>query len=338
MNHAKVELGRRLFYDVRLSGNGTQACASCHQQARAFTDGRAHALGSTGEQHPRSAMSLVNAAYGASLTWVGTGHRTLEDQMLVPLLGDHPVEMGLKGREEEALARLRQDSLYSKLFSESFPGDPSPVNLTNVRKAIAAFERTILSADSPYDRLVWKDERGALSESARRGMSRFFSTRLACSKCHEGFTFSGPAAWAGAPPPKRRLEDNGLGGRFRVPTLRNLSATAPYMHDGRFATLGEVVDHYARGGTGGPGRSRLVRGFAVTAGERADLVAFLESLTDEPLLTNPAFADPWKKDEAFGQRASARTNPAPTNLRTGPAPSPAIGSDSSRSSGVRSPP
>ena len=296
MSEAKVELGRRLFYDVRLSGNGTQACASCHQQRRAFTDGRARALGSTGEAHPRSAMSLVNAAYGASLTWVGTDQRTLEEQMRVPLLGDHPVEMGLKGHEKEVRARLRSDSAYAVLFSEAFPGERAPVNLTNVRKAIAAFERTIISADSPYDRLVWKDDRGALSEPARRGMALFFSKRLACSTCHAGFTFSGPASWDGPPNPQPRLENNGLGGRFRVPTLRNISATAPYMHDGRFATLEQVVGHYAKGGIPTPGRSRLVRGFSITDEETRDLVEFLNSLTDDGLLTNPEFADPWRKD------------------------------------------
>jgi cytochrome c peroxidase len=296
MSAAKVELGRRLFYDVRLSGNSTQACASCHQQSRAFTDGRARALGSTGESHPRSAMSLVNAAYGASLTWVGTENRSLEEQMRVPLLGDHPVEMGLKGHEKEVRTRLRSDSAYAVLFSEAFPGESAPVNLTNVRKAIAAFERTILSADSPYDRLVWKDQTDALSSSARRGMALFFSRRLACSACHTGFTFSGPATWAGSPVPRPRLEDNGLGGRFRVPTLRNISATAPYMHDGRFATLEEVVGHYAKGGIPAPGRSRLVRGFSITGEETRDLVEFLNSLTDDGLLTNPDYADPWKKD------------------------------------------
>ena len=294
MSVAKVELGRRLFYDVRLSGNGTQACSSCHQQKLAFTDGRAHALGSTGESHPRSAMSLVNAAYGASLTWVGTDHRTLEDQMLVPLLGDHPVEMGLKGREGETLARLRPDPVYSKLFSDAFPSGGDPVSLRNVRRAIAAFERTIIAADSPYDRLVWNDDRAALSDGARRGMALFFSERLACSKCHAGFVFSGPSAWEGVKVPEPRLEDNGLGGLSRVPTLRNVAVTAPYMHDGRFASLEDVVDHYARGGTPSPGRSPLVRGFAVTDGEKRDLVEFLKCLTDDRLLTDPAFADPWK--------------------------------------------
>ena len=236
----KVALGRRLFYDVRLSGNGTQACASCHQQRRAFTDGRARALGSTGESHPRSAMSLANVAYAASLTWVDAGQRSLEDQMLVPLLGVTPREMDLGGHEEEIAGRLGSDPLYSKLFSEAFPGERAPVNLGNVQKAIASFERTLLSGNAPYDRLVWKDERDALSPAARRGMALFFSERLSCSKCHAGFTFSGPVAWEGRAARRRpRFEDNGLGGRFRVPTLRNVAVTAPYMHDGRFATLGE---------------------------------------------------------------------------------------------------
>ncbi len=296
MSADKVELGRRLFYDVRLSANGTQACSSCHQQRRAFTDGRPRAVGSTGEVHPRGAMSLVNAAYGASLTWTGIDKRTLEDQMLVPLLGNHPIEMGLRGHEDEALARLRADPVYSKLFSEAFPSEGAPVNLRNVRKAIAAFERTILAADSPYDRLVWKDERAALTESARRGMALFFSERLACSKCHAGFTISGPVVWEGGPASEPALEDNGLGGHFRVPTLRNIAVTAPYMHDGRFATLEEVVDHYAKGGAPGPERSRLVRGFAISDVEKRELVEFLRSLTDTRLLEDPAFADPWKKD------------------------------------------
>lgn len=211
----KVALGRRLFYDVRLSGNGTQACASCHQQARAFTDGRAHALGSTGESHPRSAMNLANAAYSAMFTWVEASARTLEDQMLVPLLGEHPREMNFGGHEKEIPTRLGANPLYSKLFSEAFPSERSPINLQNVQKAIASFERTLLSGNAPYDRLVWKDEREALSPAARRGMALFFSDSLACSKCHAGFTFSGPVAWQGRAAPPPALEDNGLGDRFR---------------------------------------------------------------------------------------------------------------------------
>lgn len=291
----KVALGRRLFYDVRLSGNGTQSCASCHQQKRAFTDGRAHAIGSTGELHPRSAMSLANAAYSASLTWTDLDTTTLEEQMLVPLLGEHPDEMGLAGHEDEALARLRSDPLYAALFPSAFPGEGDAVTVMNVRKAIASFERTILSGNSAYDRLVWKDDRNALSPSARRGMTLFFSDRLACSKCHAGFTFSGPVNWDGGPAAQPTLEDNGLGGCFRVPTVRNIAVTAPYMHDGRFATLDAVIDHYALGGVPSPDRSALVKGFMITNEEKADLIAFLESLTDVEFLNDPLLADPWKQ-------------------------------------------
>lgn len=294
MSREKVELGRRLFYDKRLSGNATQACASCHQPGRAFTDGRAHALGSTGEAHPRSAMGLANVAFGASLTWLNAGHKRLEDQMLVPLLGEMPLEMGLRGHEEEVLARLRADPLYSKLFAASFPGEAEPLSLVSIPKAIASFERTIFSGDSPYDRLVWKDDRGALSDSARRGMALFFSDRLACSKCHAGFTFSGPVTWEGGPPAGATFHDNGLGGKFRAPTLRNIAVSAPYMHDGRFATLEEVVDHYAKGGTATPNRSPLVRGFGITEGGKRDVVEFLKSLTDEAFLSDPALSDPWR--------------------------------------------
>lgn len=239
-------------------------------------------------------MSLANVAYGASLTWIDAGQRRLEDQMLVPLLADHPVEMGLAGREDEALERFRIDPLYSKLFSEAFPGEGSPLNLRNVQKAIASFERTLLSGDSPYDRLVWKDERGALAPAARRGMALFFSKRLACASCHQGFTFGGPVVWQGGPPPVSAFEDNGLGGRFRTPTLRNVAVTAPYMHDGRFATLDAVIDHYASGGAPSPTRNTLIRGFAITPDEKSDLVSFLESLTDTSFLECPLFSDPWK--------------------------------------------
>jgi cytochrome c peroxidase len=238
-------------------------------------------------------MSLANAAYSASLTWIDAGQRRLEDQMLVPLLGETPREMNLGGREMEIASRLGGD-VYSKLFSDAFPGEHEPVNLRNVQKAIASFERTIFSGRSAYDRLVWRDERDALSPAARRGMPLFFSERLACSKCHAGFTFSGPVDWEGGPPSTPAFEDNGLGGRFRTPTLRNIAVTAPYMHDGRFATLGAVIDHYSSGGAPSASRSALVRGFAVTEGEKADLIAFLESLTDTELLEDPLLADPWK--------------------------------------------
>jgi cytochrome c peroxidase len=325
MSEEKVALGRRLFFDPRLSGNATQSCASCHQPARAFTDGRAHALGSTGQLHPRSSMSLANAAFSASLTWADPGKRVLEDQAVVPMTNRHPVEMGLRGHEKEVLARLRAEAVYQTGFPRAFPADRDPITLVNVRKAIASFERTILSGSSPYDRLVWRDDSSALSEPALRGMKLFHSDRLACSKCHAGFTLSGPAVWEGGSAVRPAFVNNGLGtapgvsdlglfqisnrpadrGSFRAPTLRNIAVTGPYMHDGRFATLAAVIDHYAEGGIRDRRRSRFVKGFSITEEEKRDLIAFLESLTDEEFLTDPRFSDPWAKASRASGSATA---------------------------------
>src|SRR5262245_39897086 len=173
MSTAKVALGRRLFYDTRLSGNQTMSCASCHQQARAFTDGRAHALGSTGQEHPRSAMSLTNVAYNASYGWADAGTRTLEMQIHTPMFNEHPIEMGLKGREAEIVARFTGSGADAPMFAAAFPGDSAPVNIVNIIKAIAAFERVLVSGDSPLDRYLYRDERDALSAEAVRGMKLF---------------------------------------------------------------------------------------------------------------------------------------------------------------------
>jgi len=315
MSPAKVALGRRLFYDPRLSGNATQSCSSCHQQARAFTDGRAQAIGSTGQIHPRSAMSLANVAFSATLTWTDPSVRSLERQAAVPMRNRHPVEMGLTGHEREVLARIQRVPLYRELFREAFPGSRSPITFEHIQKAIASFERTILSGDSAYDRFVWSDDRSTMSDSSRRGMALFFSERLLCSRCHSGFTFSGPAVWQGGPRAAPGFADNGLAmhaagrsltretprktesGLSRVPTLRNIAMTGPYMHDGRFASLGDVIDHYARGGVSRSTRSPLVAGFSLTQQEKQDLVAFLESLTDADFLADPRLSDPWQADD-----------------------------------------
>ncbi len=301
MTAEKVALGRRLFYDTRLSGNGTQSCASCHRRELAFTDGRAQALGSTGQKHPRSSMSLVNSAYAPALTWADPTQRRLEDQVLVPMLNEDPVELGLTGREAEVLGRLARDPEYPALFAGAFPDDREPIALPNVQKAIASFERTLLSGDSPYDRLVWRDDREALSESARRGMDLFFSERAGCGRCHGGPTLAGPILAVGGPDSEPAFLRNGLaprgdtgvGGRFRVPSLRNITVTAPYMHDGRLPTLEAVVDHYARGGDAGAGTTDLPAPYSLDSRERCDLVAFLESLTDATFLADPRHTDPF---------------------------------------------
>ena len=329
MSDAKVELGRHLFYDTRLSGNQTQSCATCHVQKHAFTDGRPVAEGSTGEHTLRNSMSLANVAYSTTLTWANPLLLTLEQQMLVPLFGAEPVELGLRGREDELLARLREVPRYQELFGRAFPDDDDPVTLHNVTRALACFERRLLSGRAPFDRYNAGDA-AALSDSALRGAFLFHGERLECFHCHAGFNFQDSVAYVGKPARGGIFHNTGLYnidgeggyppgntglheftgepadmGRFRVPTLRNVAVTAPYMHDGSIATLSEVLDHYAAGGrtiaTGphagvgrdNPYKSSFIRGFELSDQERADVLAFLASLTDEEFLTDPALADPW---------------------------------------------
>lgn len=279
---AKFELGRRLFYDRRLSANGTQACSDCHQQKRAFSDGRARAVGSTGQRHSLNAMTLTNVAYNVAYTWQDVRVRSLEQQALVPMFNEHPVELGVKHHEREILASLHADSKYPAMFGTAFPGERRPMNVTNIARALAAFERALISGGSPYDRLVYGGDEHALSDAAWRGMQVFFSQRAGCSGCHGGFNFSGQARYAGGRPAKPRLAANGVtSGRFRIPTLRNVALTGPYMHDGSMATLAEVIERYS-----------TARDLRLTESEKAELVAFLESLTDERFASDPRFGNP----------------------------------------------
>jgi len=330
MSDAKVELGRRLFYDTRLSGNNVFSCSSCHRQANAFADARNQPFGSTGQPHPRNSMSLPNVAYQVVLGWANTQTRRLEAQALIPMLGQIPVELGLAGREEEMLNRLRAVALYQLLFRASFPGDTAPITLGNVTRAIATFERTFVSGDSPYDRFQ-RGSTGALSDAAQRGEALFRSDRLKCAQCHSGVMFTNAARWVGSttpgdpeffntglynidgagayPAPNTGLQAiTGVAsdmGKFKVPSLRNIEVTFPYMHDGTVATLSDVLDHYGAGGrtiasgpnagagSANPFKSGMVGGFALSPGEKADVIAFLRSLTDSTFLTNPRLSNPW---------------------------------------------
>ena len=332
MSDAKVELGRRLFYDTRLSVNETVSCGTCHVQALAFTDGRSRSIGATGDVHPRSAMSLVNAAYASRLTWANPLLDRIEDQMLTPMFGDNPVEMGMAGREDRIIELVRDDPIYSRLFREAFPSEADPYSIVGVVRAIAAFVRSIVSYGSPYDRYLAGDS-DAMSESAVRGMELFFSERLECFHCHGGFNFTDSTTHANTRIDRVGFHNTGLYnvdgagaypdsntglfdmtgnrrdmGRFKAPTLRNIAVTAPYMHDGSAATLDAVIAHYARAGRRieegenagdgkrNPYKSEFVRGFDLEPGEHADLIAFLESLTDENLLYDPRWGDPFTKE------------------------------------------
>ncbi len=324
MSAAKVELGRRLFYDVKLSLNQTQSCGSCHLQSKAFTDGRATAKGSTGQVHRRNSQTLVNIAFSTSLTWANPLVTSLETQALLPLFGETPVELGFGGREDELVARFANDPAEVKRFEAAFPGEK--VSVASITRALAAFQRSLISGRAPYDRYLYDADIDALSASAKRGRDLFLSEKLECDHCHAGFNFSDAVAHDGTVMPEQIFHNTGLYdvdglgaypaadtglleitlkpehmGRFRAPTLRNIAVTGPYMHDGSIATLSEVVDHYAHGGRArkeaskqNPFQSEFVRGFTLTAQEKADLLAFLESLTDTAFLSDPAHADPFR--------------------------------------------
>ncbi len=286
MSYEKVELGRFLFYDKRLSGNQTQSCASCHEQTLAFTDGRKRSPGSTGELTPRGSMSLANVGYAPTLTWANNILEHLESQALIPLFGEFPVELGLAGREEELLERLEAVPAYRRMFAEAYPDELDPISVESIVKALGAFQRTLLSGTSPFDEWLFGDD-DAITDSARRGLELVLdiSGKTECGHCHNGFNFTGsrtennevnlekpffntglynlrcadfglPAVsgtGTGCYPPS----NTGLYevstftehmGQFKPPTLRNICLTAPYMHDGSIETLDEVLDHYAAGG------------------------------------------------------------------------------------------
>jgi cytochrome c peroxidase len=314
MSSAKVELGRRLFHETHLSSTGRYACASCHRPELAFTDGRPHALGATGESVKHSAMSLANVAYNPAFTWSDARVHSLESQMRRPLFNRHPVEMGLTGGGRAAVKALSADAVYRSRFAAAFPDDAAPISMTNIIKAIAAFERTLISGRSPFDRYVYDDDRTALSDSEKRGMALFFSPRAGCAQCHSGINFSGPLTYEGHETRGALFANTGLYdvdargsypandqglievthraadmGRFRVPTLRNVALTAPYMHDGSVASLEQVIDHYARGGHESPRRDSRIRPLSLSQTERADLAAFLRSLTDREFVADPRF-------------------------------------------------
>ncbi len=332
MTVEKVELGRHLFYDPQLSGNGTQSCADCHHQDKAFTDALAVSEGSTGEFGTRSSMALGNVAYHTTLTWANPVLVRLEEQILVPVFGEFPVELGVAGSEDEVLQRFVDDPLYAPLFADAFPevGDDELVTWDQVIDSLACFVRSMVSWNTPYDDLAYRGEL-ALNPAEIRGMDLFFSERLECHHCHGGPLFSGSFVTSNSAHIEQPFFNTGLYdidgegsyppdnvglfgftgeagdmGAFRPPSLRNVGLTAPYMHDGSIETLEEVVEAYARGGRlvsdgpyAGDGRdnpykSPFVAGFEITEAEKADLVAFLRgALTDPVLLENPQWSDPF---------------------------------------------
>ncbi|MEZ6028586.1 MAG: cytochrome c peroxidase [Hyphomonadaceae bacterium] len=299
---AKIELGRRLFYDADLSWDGTISCATCHEQKRSFTDPNKTRPGIDGSPGQRNIQTLANVAWFGSLTWGGPHVDTLEHQALIPIEGFVPVEMGFGGKPDGALAkRLAGQPCYPELFAAAFPDRSGEIDMDTITMALAAFQRTLVSLDAPYDR--WKrGDKDALSEEAKRGAALFEARQ--CDSCHAGPHFTDAAlpehkpeeafhrlAWpaegkdAGLSRITLRPEDVG---RFRTPGLRNVALSAPYMHDGEATTLREAILHHYSDAETEDARLRQTLAEADISG----LIAFLEALTDGSFISNPQFVRP----------------------------------------------
>jgi cytochrome c peroxidase len=256
MSNSKVELGRFLFYEKKLSGNQTQSCGSCHIQDLAFAEGFAKSQGSTGDFHPRNSQVLANSAYSTRLTWMNSNISTLEQQVRLPLFGTTPIELGLADIPFES--RLKSDPKYIELFSKAFPKDFEPISEQNVRFALSSFMRSIISGNSKFDQFQ-NGNYQVLSASEIRGKDLFFSDITNCSKCHSGFNFSDSTTSQDSVQKYAIYHDNGHRsksqylslkenetglyeltqkdsdiGKFRTPSLRNIARSYPYMHDGFF--------------------------------------------------------------------------------------------------------
>lgn len=302
-----VALGRRLFYDPILSMNGQMSCGTCHQQSKAFTDGNAFSLGVRGLPSKRNTMSIVNLAFNANgFFWDGRV-ATLEEQAIFPV-EDH-LEMNEDWANVEK--KLQKHSDYPSLFRSAF-GIEKKSELTKnlVVKAIAQFERTLISTNSRFDRILQLND-GFLEDEEERGRRLFFFEpndimHPGCSHCHFNPFYTDNNYHNNGLDSVANLDsfrDAGRGavtnnrfdnGKFRTPTLRNIELTAPYMHDGRFKTLEEVLENYSKGGHNMENENANIAPFTLTEQNKRDMIAFLKTLTDTSFVKNPAFSNPFK--------------------------------------------
>ncbi len=275
LTQEKVELGKQLYFDKRLSADNTVSCASCHDPKLGWSNGDATAVGVDGQRGGRSAPTIINSAYQWFHFWDGRA-ASLEEQALGPIA--NPIEMNLP--VEEAGARIAGIDGYVQQFQDVFG---EPVSAENMAKAIAAFERTILSGNAPYDRYKAGDD-SALSEQALAGMKLFFG-KANCSGCRTGPNFSdngfhnlGVSFDKEDPDVGREAHSNLSGdrGAFKTPTLREIAKTAPYMHDGSLATLEEVVAYYSKGGTPNEYLDEEIFELKLSDEQQAAIVAFLK--------------------------------------------------------------
>jgi cytochrome c peroxidase len=330
---AKAELGRYFFYDRRLSVNQAKSCSSCHDPGFSFTDGYRRSIGAMGDNVQHNAPALINIIFKRYLTAADSTLHFPEQQINNPMFHNNPLELGWLGNESTIIARLKKDDLYSRQLPLLFPDSQEPFALQHIQACISSFIKTILSFNAPFDRYSHGKDSTALSASQVNGMRLFFSDRLHCSSCHGGINFSTPALTGkngdilyyqntglynidgmGAYPANdcglmERTKQRADMGKYRVPSLRNLAFTAPYLHDGTAADLATVIGIYQNGGrnivTGanlGDGRKNpyknpLVQGFVISQQEKRDLIGFLLSLSDSSVCNNPAYRNPFTQDE-----------------------------------------
>ena len=286
---ARWDLGKKLFFDPIMSADTSISCASCHLPSLAFSDDKAFSVGVENRLGTRNSPTLANVAYHPYYTREG-GLPTLEMQTLVPIQEHNEFDFNIVLIAE----RLANDTTYTAMTQTAYNRTPDAFVIS---RALACFERSLLSGNSFYDQYATQNKPDVLTESQQRGMDLFFSQQINCATCHSGFNFTNYA-----------FENNGLYeeysdtgrfrltgeevdiARFKVPSLRNIALTAPYMHDGSLATLAEVIAHYNTGGANHIQKNPIIQPLDLTENEQADLVHFLEALTDETFVHNPLFA------------------------------------------------
>ena len=280
----KTELGRMLFFDPVLSKEQDTSCATCHNPSLGFSDGL-----QTAKKLQRNSISLWNVVYGTHFFWDGRA-TSLEEQMLIPLQAENE----MAGAPEEVVSRLKAIPAYVTLFDSAYGGGADSVNMENVQAALASFERTLVTQNSPFDRYA-AGQFEALTAQQRRGLDLFRSAATRCFECHAAPTFGSDNFFVTGVPDldgqqhdagRASVVSDGNDGAFKAPTLRNVVLSAPYMHNGRFATLEEVIDFYSKGGGHDQGIQvdRQIVPFELSAQEKEDLIAFLYALTDESAL------------------------------------------------------
>ena len=291
LTQARVDLGRKLFFEKKLSRDNSISCGTCHKPEKAFTDGKAIAEGVEDRLGLRNTPTIANIGY-TDVMFMDGGVITLELQSQSPIFEHQEMDFTIA----EFLERIDGDEVYTRMFDEAYGLEPGAFGIS---RSIAAFERTLISGNSRFDQYEYQGDLGALSLPEVRGKELFFSAQTECSSCHvpplfTNFKFENIGLYVNYVDTGRmRISElNQDRGKFKVPTLRNIELTAPYMHDGSVQTLEEVVDHFNSGGVGHPNQSTFVKPLSLTEQQTADLVAFLKSLTDQSFVSNSDFSEP----------------------------------------------